>query len=146
MAEGCDFLPLHRTPLICLAPKDFVPANGMYVTATDLEKATMILQAEGYHTEIHRYLHIHNLSSHTLCHMEVDATCHAYVEGGLGLCITPEMTFHANPRDVSVWPVRPEVYRVIGLVTAFPDSLPPAAGRLRQEIIQYMTESGLVNM
>lgn len=146
MAEGCDFMPLHRTPLVCLAPRGYVPVNGGCVTAADLEGANIILQADGYDTEIRRYLNVSNLNSRALCRMEVDATCHSWVEEGLGLCITPEMTFRASPRDVSVWPVSPAVYRVVGLVTVFPDSLTPSARRMRETIVDYMREAGLVNV
>lgn len=146
MAEGCDFLPLHRTPLVCLAPRDFVPQNGERVTAHDLAGANMILQADGYDTEIRRYLSVGRFNFRSLCHMEVDATCHAWVQEGLGLCITPEMTFRASPTDVSVWPLEPEAYRIVGLVTVFPDSITPAAGRMRETILEYMAEMGLINV
>ena len=146
IAGDCDFLPLHRTPLVCLAPRDFTPANGRYVTAEDLRDAVIILQADGYDTEIQRYLHMSSLPGKALYRLEVDATCHAYVEQGLGLCITPEMTFRCSPRDVGVWPIRPAISRTVGLATVFPDFITPAAREMRRHILAYMAEQGLRNV
>lgn len=143
MAGEYDFLPLHRTPLVCLAPRGFVPRNGEAVTAEDIKTSPLVLQADGYDTEMKRYMDEADIRANAVYRIEVDSTCHEYVERGLGLCITPRMTFQCNPKNVREWPLYPQIYRIIGLVTVYPDFITPAAGLLKKEIIDYMKESGL---
>ncbi len=58
----------------------------------------LILQSEGYDTEMIKFLRQNKLPVKADFRIEVDATCHAYVEKGFGFCIAPLMTFHCNPR------------------------------------------------
>ena len=76
-AKG-SFLPLHSTAIICLAPKDYVPANGVSVTPDDLEGQHLILQLEGYDTEMIMWVHDNNVNVRTDCKIEVDSTCHEH--------------------------------------------------------------------
>lgn len=140
------FFPLHKTPLVCLTPKDYIPVNGESITAEDLRDRSLILQSEGYDTEMIKFLSQNKLPVKADFRIEVDETCHAYVEKGFGFCITPLMTANSNPRDVSVWPIEPKYMRVIGLVTVFPDFISPAANLLRQHIIKYMSDAQLMNV
>ena len=140
------FFPLHKTPLVCLTPKEYTPINGKSITAEDLRGKPLILQSEGYDTEMIKFLRQNKLPVKADFRIEVDATCHAYVEKGFGFCIAPLMTFHCNPRDVSVWPIEPAYMRIIGLVTVFPDFISPAASLFRDRIIRYMSESQLMNV
>lgn len=141
-----EFQPLHRTPLLCLTPKDFVPKNGVSVTPEDLREHPLILQYEGYDTEMVLYLKQNGFTISSEYRIEVDATCHSYVEKGLGFCLAARMTLDCNPADVGVWPLVPEWERVIGLVTVFPEYLSPSVRLFREEIFAYFKKKGLMNI
>jgi len=144
-AKG-SFLPLHSTAIICLAPKDYVPANGVSVTPDDLEGQHLILQLEGYDTEMIMWVHDNNVNVRTDCKIEVDSTCHDYVVHGFGFCLSSEMTFECDPADVSVWPLDPPYMRTIGLVTVYPDYISPSVDLFRKEIINFMNNNNLLNI
>ncbi|WP_434310544.1 LysR family transcriptional regulator [Hominifimenecus sp. rT4P-3] len=146
IAEKEQFIPLHNTPMVCLAPKDFHPKNGESVTPEDLKDVPLILQSEGYDTEMKQYIEENKLSVQSNYRIEVDDTCHAFVEQGLGCCIASLMTARCNPRDVNIWPLLPRHNRTIGLVTVYPDYISPATELLKKEILSYMKENGLINV
>lgn len=137
MADHDRFIPLHITPMVCLTPRDFVPRNGESVTPEDFKELPLILQSEGYDTEMKQYIEDNQLSVQSDYRMEVDDTCHAFVEQGLGCCIASLMTARCNPRDVRIWPLLPRYDRTIGLVTVYPDYISPASELLKEEILSY---------
>lgn len=145
LASSYHFIPLHKSPMICLTPQDFIPQNGESITPEDLKRLPLILQSEGYDTEIKQYLEENGLSAQSNYRIEVDDTCHAFVEQGLGCCIASLMTAHCNPRNVKIWPLLPHYDREIGLVTVYPDYISPAAELFREEILLYMGKKSLQN-
>lgn len=141
-----SFFPLHQTPLVCLTPRSYVPLNGKSITAEDLRAHSLILQSKGYDTEMIKFFKQNNVPVHSNFRFEVDDTCHSYVENGFGFCVTTQMTSDCNPRDVSVWPIEPSYFRVVGLVTVYPDFISPAAKVFREHIIRYMSDGQLINV
>lgn len=144
--SSTSFFPLHKTPLVCLTPRDYVPVNGQSITAEDLKDRSLILQSEGYDTEMMKFFRQNNVPVKPDFRFEVDDTCHSYVEKGFGFCVTTLMTSECNPKDVNVWPMEPKYYRVVGLVTVYPDFISPAANLFRQHIIRYMSDAQLMNV
>lgn len=138
--------PLHKTPLICMTPKSYVPLNGHSITVDDLKEAPIILQSEGYDTEPIKFMLENGIYTESNFQIETDDTCHLMVEYGFGFCITPEMTALCNPRNVNIYPLIPTYYRTIGLVTVYPEYISPAAKLLRQYIFQFIEDSGLMNI
>ena len=141
-----SFFPLHKTPLVCMTPKDYSPLNGHSVTAKDLKNVSIILQSEGYDTESVKYLLDNGISVDSDFRIESDDTCRAYVEHGFGFCITTETVALCNDQNVNIYPLEPVSYRTIGLVTVFPKYISPAAKLLRQQILQFISDSDLMNV
>jgi DNA-binding transcriptional LysR family regulator len=137
--------PLHKTPLICMTPKNYIPLNGHSITVEDLKNNPVILQSEGYDTEPIKFLLDNGISTESNFRIETDDTCHAMVEFGFGFCITPKMAI-CNPRNVNIYPLLPTFYRTVGLVTVYPEYMSPAAKLLRQHIFKFIEESGLMNI
>ena len=145
LMDSASLLLLHKTPLVCVTPKSFVPLNGHTVTAADLKNAPLILQSEGYDTEMVKYLLKNDLPLESDYRIEVDATCHAYVESGFGFFITPKMAI-INSENVAIYPLIPTIYRTVGLATVYPEYISPAAKLLRKYIFQFVSDSGLMNV
>ena len=136
-----SFEPVYRTQMLCLAPEGFVPANGTSVTPEDLEGQNVIIQVEGYDIEMRMWLDENKVSVRDDYRFEVDSTCHEYVRQGLGFFLTSELMLKADPTDgVSVWAVKPEAYRTIGLVTVYPNYAPRSVQLFREEIMEYMSK------
>ncbi|MGI6212540.1 MAG: LysR family transcriptional regulator [Anaerovoracaceae bacterium] len=138
--------PLHKNPMKCFAPIDYVPLNGETVTAEDLKAASLILQLEGYDTEPAKYLKDIGVPLHTDYRIETDETCITYVEQGLGLLVTPVMAVDYEGRNIKVYPLEKEAYRRIGLVTVYPEYITLAAELFRKEIFRFVEDSGLMNI
>lgn len=83
------------------------------MTPEDLREHPLILQYEGYDTEMVLYLKQNGFTISSEYRIEVDAACHSYVEKGLGFCLAARMTLDCNPADVGVWPLVPEWERVL---------------------------------
>lgn len=141
-----SFLPLHKTPMICLAPRDYVPLDGRIIKRDDLLSKPIIMQLEGYDFQAMEYLKEIGVSADSNFQVETDATCHTFVEYGFGFCVTSELAARCNPGDVNLYPLEKEMYVTIGLVTVYSSYMSPAARLLRKEIFDYMTETGLMNV
>ena len=151
MPEGYSFrgeyMPLHRTGMLCLAPEGFVPTNGKSVTAADLSGQNMIMQVKGYDAEIQRWLAGNKVEVKSDYRFEVDNTCHEYVRQGLGFFLTSRLMLDADPVDgVSVWPIEPAEYREVGLVTVYPDYAPAVVKLFQTEMINYLEEKRMLNV
>lgn len=148
MANSKDdsFIPLHRTRMVCLAPRGYEPLNGETIGKEDLQKKPIIMQHEGYDHLAVDYLKNNGLSADSNFQVETDATCHTFVEQGFGFCVTSELAARCNPSDANAYPLDTEMYATIGLVTVYGNYISPAARLLRQEIFEFMTESGLMNV
>ena len=140
------FFPLHKTPLVCMAPKDYFPLNGKTITIEDLKTLPIILQSEGYDTEPLKYLLDNGLSIDSNFRIESDDACRALVEHGFGFCITPKTAALCNSQNINIFSLVPVSYRTIGLVTVYPKYISPAAKLLRQQIFQFISDSDLMNV
>ena len=136
-----EYISLHTTRMLCLAPADFTPVNGKSVTAKDLEGQSIIMQMKGYDAEMTRWLEENKVTVRSDYRFEVDSTCHEYVRQGFGLFLASELMLQADPVEgVRAWPIEPEATREIGLVSVFPDYEPAAVKMFRKEIIEYMSK------
>lgn len=146
IGNDISFLPLHRTPLVGVAPKGYQPINGESMTSEDFRTNDLILPYEGYDTEMLKYLSDFGLGAEPECRIEDDDTIFAYVEMGFGLSVMPLMTAQCSRHEFETWPLEPKSMRTIGLVTVYSDYISPAAALLREHIILYMTRKGLINL
>lgn len=141
-----SFIPLHRTTMVCMTPRDYVPVNGQNITSADFRNTPVILQLEGYDTEAMNYLRRSGVEADSDFRIETDGTCHTLVERGFGFCVTSALAAQCNPSDTRLYPLTPPISITIGLLTVYPDFISPAAKALRKEILDYMMDEGLMNL
>ncbi len=141
-----SFIPLHRTQMVCIAPRDYVPERGDQLSSADFQKMPVILQLEGYDTEAMEFLRRNGVEADSDFRIETDGTCHTLVERGFGLCVTSALAAQCNPSDTRLYPLEPPISITIGLLTVYPDFISPAAQSLRKEILGYMMDEGWMNV
>lgn len=141
-----SFIPLHRTQMVCIAPRDYVPERGDQLSSADFQKMPVILQLEGYDTEAMEFLRRNGVEADSDFRIETDGTCHTLVERGFGLCVTSALAAQCNPSDTRLYPLEPPISITIGLLTVYPDFISPAAQALRKEILGYMMDEGWMNV
>lgn len=127
--------PLHKDRLICIAPKDFVPIHGTYVTAEDISKHHIIFQADRNNAEVERFFLRHNLRPRSRFRINSDQSFISLVECGFGLCVLQELNMHNSTADVNIFPIEPPMYREIGLTLSDPEYASPSVRCMYKHIV-----------
>ncbi|MGE5628265.1 MAG: LysR family transcriptional regulator [Solirubrobacterales bacterium] len=138
--------PLHKDRLVCITPNNYKPARSKYVTIDDIRNKTFVLQREGTNADIMAFIKKYDLSVRSQFFMEDDQSIIAMVESGFGISIVPELVLSKLKNDVNIYPIKPEEYRVIGLLTNKKQLLAPATVKMFHHIIDYVKENNLMNV
>ena len=136
--DKVPFTSLHRSPLVCLTPKDFKPIDGQHVTPDDLEGRPLILQYEGFDTEITTYLNENNLTTPNNIWVESDNAGFAFVKAGLGCYLSPMMAVGDNHLELNIYPLYPTTYRHIGILSVSPNHMSPAAQLFYDYVVAWV--------
>jgi DNA-binding transcriptional LysR family regulator len=138
--------PLHMDRLLCIAPKDFKPVHSKYVTIDDIKDQPFILQREGYNADTLSFIKKYNLSIRPQFFIDDDQSIIAIVESGLGISIVPELILNKVRCNVNVYPIIPNEFRTIGLVTHKKQLLSPATLKMFDHIVSYIKNNNLMNL
>ncbi len=128
---------LHRSKMMCLTPSGFTPLDGKNMTPADFENTPLILQYEGFDTEITSYLKRYDLNAPTNIWVESDHAGFSLVRAGLGCYISPQMALEEVANDFNIYPLHPETYRNIGITCVVPDRMSPATKLLHDFIVGW---------
>lgn len=138
--------PLYKDPLLCITPKNFKPIHLKYVTIDDIKDKPFILQREGYNADIISFIKKYDLSIRPHFFIDDDRSIIAIVESGLGISIVPELILNKVRCNVNVYPMMPNEFRTIGLITHKKQFLPPATLKMFDHIISYIKSNKLMNL
>ncbi len=140
-----SFIPLHRTPVVCFTPGDYVPRDGICMTAQDLRDLPVILRAEDFDQETNAILSRAGIPLDSVFRIDNDESCYEFIRQGFGFRITAAITY---PQDGQIhrYPLENAPYRTIGLITAFPQYISPAVNLFRKETISFFVDSNLMNV
>lgn len=138
--------PLHKDRLLCITPRTFKPAHSDYVTVDDIKEEPFILQREGYRTDTMAFIKKYNLSVRSQFFIDDDQSIIAIVDSGLGISIVPELILNKSSCDVSVYPIEPNEFRTIGLVTQKKQFMTPATLKMFDHIVSYIKSNNLMNI
>lgn len=139
VTNGFEFIPLLKEPLVCVAPKDFVPLNGNSVTPSELSANRLFIQEQSGSFEAEGYIQKHKIRVSNYLKVDDDNMMLALADKGVGLSIVPEITVSNRNYQVNVFPLKPELNRTIGLVIANPRLVPPAVFRMKETILEYVS-------
>lgn len=138
--------PLCMDRLLCITPKSFKPVHSKYVTIDDIRNQPFILQREGYNTDTISFIKKHSISIRSQFFIDDDQSIIAIVESGLGISIVPELILNKVRCNVNVYPIVPNEFRTIGLVTHKKQLLSPATLKMFDHIVSYIKSNNLMNL
>ncbi len=136
--------PLYKDRLLCITPKNFKPIHSKYVTIDDIKDQPFILQREGYNKDTISFIKKHNLSIRPQFFIDDDQSIIAIVESGLGISIVPELILNKIRCNVNVYPIVPNEFRTIGLITQKKQLFSPAVLKMFDHIISYTKSNNLI--
>lgn len=129
--------PLYEDELLCISPKNFEPQNYNYITISDIQNQSFILQRDGYNRDTLCFIKKHNLSLNSHFFIDDDQSIIKFVEYGFGLSIVPKLILEQKKCDINMYPFFPAEYRTIGLITQKKQNLSPAAIELFNHIVLF---------
>lgn len=141
-----DVLLLHKDMMMCLTPKDFIPENETYITGEELKEFPIIMQVHGNSRDISRILKKYSISSDASYYIRSNSAIMSMVENGLGMSILPKLLFEYDTHNINLYPFNPPEYRTIGIYCLYPESISPAAKKMRDEILSFMQKNDLINI
>ncbi|MHC1720171.1 MAG: LysR family transcriptional regulator [Clostridiaceae bacterium] len=144
--ENLTITPINKDRLLCITPKNFIPANPGFVTIDDIRYESFILQREGSNADTNAFISKYKLSLRPQFCLEDDLSIIAMVESGLGISIVPELVLKKVQFDINIYQIKPEEYRTIGILTNKIKDLSPAALKMYNTIISYLESRNLLNV
>lgn len=141
LRDDLDVTPLFEDAMVCLAGRDFKPANGKHVTARDVKTQKIIYQSNGYDAETEAILRRFGAGGPSRFAVASDQSNIALVESGLGICFMPRLVLKRIPHNAAVYPTRPAFSRSVVLATVRGRPLSGAAEKMREHIISYFGET-----
>lgn len=138
--------PLYKDRLLCITPKNFKPIHSKYVTIDDIRDQSFILQREGYNADTISFIKKYKLSIRPQFFIDDDQSIIAIVESGLGISIVPELILNKVRCNVNIYPIMPNEFRTIGLVTHKKQLLSPATLKMFDHIISYVKSNNIMNL
>lgn len=140
-----SFIPLHKTPVVCFTPKDYVPRNGIYMTAEDLRDMPIILRANDFDYATNKVLSTAGIPFHSVFRIDTDESCYEYIRYGFGFRITTSITYPPDDH-INMYPLEDEFTRTIGVITVFPQYISPSVNLFRKEILAFFSDNNLLNI
>lgn len=143
-AKELHFEQIYRDPLVCVAPRNFVPRHSDYVDAAELQDQPFVSQRADTDADTRDYLKLNNLDVKPRCYVIDDESTVAMVACGQGLAIMPELIFkkgvYAPDHRYQVLPMKPAFARGIGLACLDRNSLSPAAREFWRRTKKFATQ------
>ncbi len=133
---------LHRDPILCVTPYDFVPLHGDHVCDEDLQTNRFIRFTGKNDAETERFLVSNKISLDYGLRVDDAFSLVTLVEQGFGLGILTEMTARGIEKKVRYYPVEPESFRTLGLLEIDPEFETRAVQLFRDHTLSYLTEIG----
>ncbi|MCR4956968.1 MAG: LysR family transcriptional regulator [Lachnospiraceae bacterium] len=113
-AKGARWFPLMEDPYCAVVPDALMKEEWKdYITQEDFFALPFIMSANNNLDSVLENLPKNSLS--VVC--DDDSTLVNMVSRGLGATLLPKLSIYSVPDNVKVLPIKPEVYRTIGLAT-----------------------------
>jgi len=137
-----NLILLHEDQVLCVAPADFRPVNGSFVTAEDLCNNPFIHFTGRNNPETERFLKTNNIEVGDGFSVEDAFTLVTMVECGFGLGILTEITARGIDKNVQYFPMHPDSHRTLGLLEVDPEYETRAVRLFRDHVKEYLTDIG----
>ncbi|MBR1672499.1 MAG: LysR family transcriptional regulator [Fretibacterium sp.] len=115
MPRGMESESLYLDPMLCVAPRNFHPRNGQYVTIEEIQDYPFILQRAEFDPGVKALFERYHLAVSSKFSITDDQYVAAMVSAGLGIAILPELVVKGCTGTFSSYPLQPAQYRSIDL-------------------------------
>ena len=136
-ADGVELFELHREPLVCAMPKDFVTEKADSISADEMRGAPFLHHSSGVVDEIQEFIEEFDIDTEYEYVLDSDDAKLALVEKGLGICIMPEICVDEERFDIKALPITPSRERHIYLAVGHSRFLAPATEEMKKQILAY---------
>ncbi len=140
--DGLPFTPLYRDPLVVAVPKGYMPVGTETISPEDLKDRPFVIQSDGSDEDILRVLHSFGLTVRANCRIIDDQSLMAMVECGEGVSIIPALQTESVNAKVDFFPLFPEQYRTLGIITNTGRMPSPAAESMKDTIFSFVAGLG----
>lgn len=111
-----DFIPVHQDKMYAILPKNHPFTEYDEIPIEWFEGLPFIICEYTYTSDIHRILKKHHIHPDIKYTTYNDSSVLSMVEHKLGLSILPELVFRGHIGDFEVRPLKPDIYRTLGMV------------------------------
>lgn len=108
-------------------PKDHPLAQKAFVTLEEMAREPFLLLEEGIYSEPLAAFQKAGLTPNIRVKMHDDYSIMSMIEQGLGVTILPELVLRKQNYDIAILPVKPMIYRKMGIITRNKNELSIAA-------------------
>ena len=140
--EGMPFTPLYRDPFVVAVPKGYMPVGTTAISPEDLKDRPFVIQSDGCDEDILRILHEFDLSVRANCRIIDDQSLIAMVECGEGVSLIPAIQAGYVSAHVDFFPLHPDQYRTLGIITNTGHMPSPAAESMKDTIFSFVASLG----
>lgn len=134
------FIPLYRDEMMCIVPIDFPIPKSVFIRREELEGMPLILHEKGEDYDDIRILSSIPNVRKSQFYIEDDNCIMAMVEAGLGVAFIGNLTYSSRLANVKAISLEPKSYRTIGLYIPNYKTISPAAEKMRDCIIEYVSK------
>jgi DNA-binding transcriptional LysR family regulator len=145
-APNREMIPLCKDPLLCITPKSYIPQNVTYVTRDEIRDMPIALQGGGSEADTIAFLKEIDVAVMPNIQISDDSSLVSIVESGISMAIMPSLLFKQKPENVNLYPIDPPAYRTIGLITIQKQFISPATQKMKDMILSFIKENGIMNL
>ncbi len=135
-----QFIPLYQDRMVCVAPEDFTPENGDYITIDELRRSEFFFPTGVNSADVREILDANGVPYVPRHESITNASLVAMVRIGCGLGIDAMLSVKSvtDLSGLRIYPIFPFSYRTIGLITREPKYLMSAANAMIEVIQEYV--------
>lgn len=135
VVPGIEAVEICTDPLVCIAPKGYLPGLGGVMAVSELKTISLISQRGDYGRDIRRLLESHGIVVNSQMQAIDSASIIAMVESGLGVAVLPKLALSRYKYDLDIYDFHPPEVRQIMLGCLGLAGLPPAGKRMHEHIL-----------
>lgn len=114
--QTVEFIPVHKDPMFAILPKGHPYTKCDEVPIEAFENMPFIICEYTYTSDIHRILNQYNIHPDIKYTTYNDFCVLSMVEHNLGISILPELVLRGHTGNYEVRPLKPDIYRTLGMV------------------------------
>ena len=125
--QNYTFFPVLKDPMLVVFPKGHPFSQFTEIPLDWLDNEPFMVSEYTYANDVHRLLKKHNIKPDIKYTLSNDFSILSLVEHNLGITILPAMILRNRTGNFETRPLKPNLYRQMGMAITSEDNLSPAA-------------------